>query len=83
MEPLPSTTKLFDYFSEKYGSKYVKPEPRIFTTQGILYMNKTALWRNSIIIPENMNPNQLYTLENTGQVNRNMDKIYKAIPRDN
>ena len=46
-------------------------------------MNKTALWRNSIIIPENMNPNQLYTLENTGQVNRNMDKIYKAIPRDN
>tara|TARA_B110000495_G_C22860324_1_gene501669 strand:+ start:609 stop:857 length:249 start_codon:yes stop_codon:yes gene_type:complete len=82
MEPLPSTTRFFDYFNEKYGSKYVKPEPKIFTTQDILYMNKTALWKQSIIVPQNKNPNQLYTLENTGQVNRNMDKIYKAIPNN-
>ena len=81
MEPLPSTTRFFDYFDKKYGSKYVKPEPRIFTTHGILHMNNTELWRNSIIVPENMKPNQLYTLENTGQVNGNMDKIYKAIPK--
>lgn len=81
MEPLPSTTRFFDYFDKKYSSKYVKPEPKIFTTQDILCMNNTALWKQSIIVPENLNPNQLYTLENTGTINGNMDKIYKAIPK--
>jgi len=78
MDPLSATVDFFDYFNAKYGNlEYTPPKPKTFTHSELQTMNHGSLWRGCIVLPTS--GSGLYTLENTGEINGSMDKMYKAI----
>ena len=87
MDPLSATVDFFDYFNAKYNDRAnVKPEEKTFTKTELQTMNYGSLWRGCIVLPKSDtgsdtgSDTRSYTIEPTGEINGNMDRIYKAKP---